>query len=120
MATKKTEKEILKEETAAEAEAPQAEVEAPQAEVPEEEKDPWLEEEEIYVPRKAKGDEQSYYVCVNDRRFMIPANGKIQKLPRPIARILQDALDAEADAEEYADEVQRKTDNRIQAGNGAI
>jgi len=113
MATKKTEKEILKEETAAEAEAPQAEV-------PEEEKDPWLEEEEIYVPRKAKGDEQSYYVCVNDRRFMIPANGKIQKLPRPIARILQDALDAEADAEEYADEVQRKTDNRIQAGNGAI
>ena len=67
--------------------------------------DPWDEEVEMFVPRKPKGDDQQYYVCVNDRRFVVPANGKRQKLPRPIAEVLQTGLDDEAAAEEYAEHI---------------
>ena len=66
-------------------------------------KDEWDEEIEMLVPRKPKGDDPQYYVCVNDRRYMIPANGKMQKLPRPIAEVLQESLAAEAEADDYAD-----------------
>lgn len=65
--------------------------------------DEWLEEIEMIVPRKPKGEDQQYYVCVNDRRFAVPADGKLQKLPKPIAQVLQDALDAEIAADEFAD-----------------
>lgn len=65
----------------------------------------WDEEVEMIVPRKSKGDDQSYYVCVNDRRFQIPANGKMQTLPAPIAEALRNSLEAEAEAEEYADKI---------------
>ena len=70
--------------------------------------DPWKDEVEIVVPRKVKGDDPQYYVCVNDRRFAFPANGKRQKMPRPVAEILQSSLDAEYEAEEYAEEMNRK------------
>ena len=99
MATKKTiepkEEPVIAEEQAAE--------EKP------EEKDEWAEEIEMIVPRRPKGDDPQYYVCVNDRRFYIPANGKMQKLPKPIAEVLQQSLEAEAEAEEYADSIPNKT-----------
>ena len=65
----------------------------------------WDEEVEMYVPRKPKGDDQSYYVCINSRKFAVPANGKMQKLPRPVAEILRGSLEAEARAEEMADQM---------------
>ena len=68
-------------------------------------KSAWDEEEEMLIPRKAKGEEQHYYICVNDRRFYVPANGKMQKLPKPIAQALKDSLDAEYEADEYADHI---------------
>ena len=68
-------------------------------------KDPWAEEMEMIVPRKAKGEEQHYYICVNDRRFYVPADGKMQKLPKPIALALKDSLEAEYAADEYADHI---------------
>lgn len=92
MATKKNAEEIREETAAAEEVKP--------AEAP---KDEWDEEIEMIVPRKAKGDDQQYYVCVNDRRFLIPANGKAQKLPKPIALVLQESLAAEVAAEDFAD-----------------
>lgn len=93
MATKKPEQaeEAVKEE--AKAEAPQ---------------DPWAEEMTIYVPRKAKGDDQSWMLMVNDRLLYVPANGKMQTLPKPFAEVLQAAVDAEARAEEYSEMVTRK------------
>ena len=103
MATKKTvkaEEEILEtpaEETAAEAAEEQA--------IPDE----WAEEVEMLVPRKQKGDDQQYYVCVNDRRFYIPANGRTQKLPKPIAEVLKQSLEAEMEAEDFADSMPNKT-----------
>lgn len=100
MATKKTAPEV-KEEKLEAAEEIKAE-EAAEAEAP---VDPWDEEVEMYVPRKPKGDDQQYYVCVNDRRFAVPANGKRQKLPRPVAEVLQTSLDDEAAAEEYAEHI---------------
>ena len=49
--------------------------------------------------------DQQFYVCVNDRRFTVPANGKQQMLPKPVAEILQAAIEAEYKAEDFADNI---------------
>lgn len=61
---------------------------------------PWDEKVKVRVPRKPKGE--YFYVCVNDRRFEIPANGLEQEMPRPIAEILEQSIQAEYRAEDYA------------------
>lgn len=66
---------------------------------------PWAEEIEMIVPRKPKGEEQFYYVCVNDRRYQVPANGQTQKLPKPIANVLKDSLEAEYQADDFMDHI---------------
>ena len=109
MATKKNEEKILRsaqDDTGEEKILREAQDDT-KAEEPE--KDEWAEEIEMIVPRRPKGDDPQYYVCVNDRRFYIPANGKMQKLPKPIAEVLQQSLEAEAEAEEYADSIPNKT-----------
>lgn len=97
MATKKDMKaeEVIQETAEVKAEEP----------VQEEPKSAWDEEIEMYVPRKPKGDDQSYYVCINARKFAVPANGRMQKLPRPVAEILKMSLEAEARAEDMADKM---------------
>ena len=55
----------------------------------------------VRTPRKSKHD--FYYVCVNDRRFEIPADGKEHEMPKPIAEVLQQTLDAEAAADDFAE-----------------
>ena len=101
MATKKTtapaEEEALKEEVLTEPEKPEKTA------------DPWAEEMEIIVPRRPKGEDQFYYVCINDRRFQIPANGQVQKLPKPVALILKDSIAAEYAADDQVDEITRKS-----------
>ena len=67
--------------------------------------DPWAEEIEMIVPRKPKGEEQFYYVCVNDRRYQVPANGQTQKLPKPIANVLKESLEAEYQADDFMDNI---------------
>ena len=99
MATKKTAAEPIeevKEETAAE-----------QTEPAEKPADPWEEMVEIMVPRKPKGEDEFYYVCVNDRRFEVPANGKKQKMPQPIAEVLMASVEAEYEAQEFADQMSK-------------
>ena len=96
MAARKTEEEIREEKTAAE---------VPAAEAP---ADPWEETVDMVVPRRPKGDDQRYYICVNDRRFYVPADGKKQSLPRPVAEILQASLQAAYEAEDFAEEMSRK------------
>ena len=76
--------------------------------------DPWSETVDMVVPRKPKGEEQQYYVCVNDRRYMVPANGKMQTLPKPIANILQDAIAAEYNAEDFADHIPNRSGDNPQ------
>ena len=71
-------------------------------------KDSWSETVEMIVPRKPKGEEQSYYVCINDRRFLVPADGKMQKLPKPVAQVLQDSLEAEIKADDFADSMPKE------------
>lgn len=68
-------------------------------------RDEWDEEVEMIVPRKPKGDDPTYYVCINDRRFLIPADGKTQKLPKPVAEVLKESLEAEYAAEDFADHI---------------
>ncbi len=65
--------------------------------------DEWAEEVSIHVPRKPKGDDPFYYVCVNERRFQVPANGKTQTMPKPIAEILLGSLEAEDKTDEFID-----------------
>lgn len=72
-------------------------------------KDAWDEEVSVIVPRKPKGEDQQYYICVNDRRWMVPANGKAQMLPKPVAEILQESLKAEYDADEFADHIPNRS-----------
>lgn len=104
MATKKTAAAEVAEEVKAENVADvQAEEPAKVAE-----KSEWDEEVEMIVPRKPKGDDPTYYVCVNDRRFLIPADGKTQKLPKPVAEVLKDSLEAEYAAEDFADHIPNK------------
>ena len=103
MATKKTvkpaEDEILNAEENAEV----------AAEEEQEVKDEWDKEVEMIVPRKPRGDDHQYYVCVNDRRYLSPADGTTQKLPYPVAMVLQESLEAEAEAEEYADRIPNRS-----------
>ena len=66
------------------------------------EPDPWLETVSMIVPKKPKGDDQQYYICINDRRFLIPANGKTQELPQPVAEVLRNSLELEEEADEFA------------------
>lgn len=73
------------------------------AEEPAAQKSEWDEKISMIVPRKPRGEEQSYYVCVNDRRFLIPANGQMQELPKPVALVLQDSLTAEVEADDFAE-----------------
>ena len=96
MATKKTAA-IAEEEIKEEAQpAEEAQAEA---------KSEWDEIEEMIVPRKPKGDDPTFYVCINDRRFLIPADGKMQRLPKPVALVLRESLEAEYKADEFADTI---------------
>ena len=101
MATKKTQpaaEEVKEEEVKEEVK------EEPVAEVPAE-KDPWQEMVSVFVPRARKGEDQNAYVCVNDRRYSIPRNGKNQEMPRPIAEVLQMSMTAQYEADEYAESI---------------
>jgi hypothetical protein len=71
------------------------------------EPDPWLEMVKMYVPKKPKGEEQQYYICVNERRYLVPANGKLQELPLPVAEVLTNSLEKEDEADEYAESIQK-------------
>ena len=71
--------------------------------------DAWDETVNVIVPRKPHGEEQQYYICVNDRRFVVPANGKQQALPRPIAEVLVSSLEAESEAEDFVDHIPNRT-----------
>lgn len=73
--------------------------------------DEWAEEVEVMVPRKRKGDDPQYYVCVNDRRFAFPADGRKQRMPKPIAEILMSSIEAEYRAEEFAEEMNQHAAN---------
>ena len=89
-----TKKEAIKEpETVEEVQAgAQAEEETP--------KNSWDIMVQRQIPRKPKGN--YFYICVNDRRFEIPAKGQTETLPLPIALILDDQIAAEYAAEDYA------------------
>lgn len=76
--------------------------------------DPWQKNMEIIVPRKPKGEDQQYYICVNDRRFMVPANGKMQSLPQPIAEVLLASIQADYDADEFAEHIPNRSGEQPQ------
>ena len=70
------------------------------------EEDPWKQKVQVRVPRKQKGD--YFYVCVNDRRFEIPADGMVHEMPQPIAEVLEATIDAENRALDFAEGIPNK------------
>lgn len=101
-------------ETEEQVQAVTAEEQTPAVTAEEKPKDPWQEMVSIFVPRKAKGDDQTWLVIVNDRYHGVPANGRMQTLPRPVAEILQDAIDAETAAADYMDRITREAQENAQ------
>lgn len=67
--------------------------------------DEWEEYIPVIVPRRGRGEDPYYYVCVNDRSVQIPANGTMQKMRKPHAEALLRSLEAEAKAEKFAQDV---------------
>ncbi len=85
-----------------------AEPAVPGTETPRPVQDPWDVKVTMFVPRKQTGDEQQYYVAINDRKFLVPANGKAQELPQPVAEVLAASLEQEAMAEKMSDEITKE------------
>ena len=83
--------------------------------VPEKTEEPkankWDQMETVRVPRKSKHD--FYYVCVNDRRIEIPADGKEHEMPHPIAEVLRQTIEAEYAAEDFAEHIPNKGAEKV-------
>lgn len=77
--------------------------------------DPWEDMIKMRIPRHKQGETESEYVCVNDRRFLIPKDGTMQELPRPIAEVLEEKYRAEEEADAYIEEVTEKTNRKLKA-----
>ena len=65
----------------------------------------WEEYETVRTTRATKGQEKSIVVSVNDRNVQIPLDGRAYKLRKPHAEIFNQAMDANAAAEDFADSV---------------
>ena len=58
---------------------------------------PWDVKKTIFLPRGQESEEQSRFVCVNGRTFMVP-KGKDVKVPLPVYEVLMNARMAEEEA----------------------
>lgn len=58
---------------------------------------PWDVKKTIFLPRGQESEEQSRFVCVNGRTFMVP-KGKDVQVPLPVYEVLMNARIAEAEA----------------------
>ena len=58
---------------------------------------PWDVKKTIFLPRGQESEEQSRFVCVNGRTFMVP-KGKDVQVPLPVYEVLMNARIAEEEA----------------------
>ena len=58
---------------------------------------PWDVKKTIFLPRGQESEEQSRFVCVNGRTFMVP-KGKDVQVPLPVYEALMNARMAEEEA----------------------
>ena len=58
---------------------------------------PWDVKKTILLPRGQESEEQSRFVCVNGRTFMVP-KGKDVQVPLPVYEVLMNARMAEEEA----------------------
>ena len=64
---------------------------------------PWDVKKTIFLPRGQESEEQSRFVCVNGRTFMVP-KGKDVQVPLPVYEVLMNARMAEEEAFHRAQE----------------
>lgn len=120
-AAEPTEEEKLREEVAAmkaqmdamKAKLAEAEEKAgtPETVKPAEGDDPWKRMVKVISPRLQGQD--SHFVCVNDHRWQIPADGRTYEVPEPIAEALNNFTEAEIRAEEYMKAVERDSHDPV-------
>ena len=67
--------------------------------------DEWEEFIDIVVPRHGRGQEKNFFVAVNGRNAQIPADGKLHHIRKPLALALLESLEAEAQAEQFAEDL---------------
>nr|DAM82473.1 MAG TPA: hypothetical protein [Caudoviricetes sp.] len=58
---------------------------------------PWDVKKTIFLPRGQESEEQSRFVCVNGRTFMVPKGRDVQ-VPLPVYEVLMNARMAEEEA----------------------
>lgn len=71
--------------------------------------DPWDTMVEIMIPRHRHGEEEYKYVCVNDIRALVHLDGRVHKLPLPIAEAMSQFIAGEDKVEEYKDTIPNET-----------
>lgn len=71
--------------------------------------DPWDTMVEIMIPRHRHGEEEYKFVSVNDIRALVHLDGKVHKLPLPIAEAMTQYLAGEDKVEEYKDTIPNET-----------
>lgn len=67
--------------------------------------DEWEEYIDFVTPRHGRGQEKSFFVQVNGFNAQIPADGKMHHIRKPLALALLDSLEAEAQAEQFAEDL---------------
>lgn len=80
-------------------------------------KNKWKDMRTILVPKKNNGDQESIYVAVNGRPFLVPCTGRPQEVPAPVYEALMNAQALQDEAEDRAAEALRKMKESARAVN---
>lgn len=79
--------------------------------------DPWKDMQQVVVPKKNNGDQESIYVAVNGRPFLVPCTGKPQLVPAPVAEVLNNSQALQDEAEARAAEALKRMVESARAVN---
>lgn len=66
-------------------------------------KDVWEEKRTVFLERGQASEEQSLFVCVNGRTFLVP-KGKTVEVPLPVYEVIENARRAREEAYRQAKE----------------
>ena len=65
----------------------------------------WDIMETVAIPRAHQGEEKNLFVCVNGRTYNIPKNGRAVTLPKPVAIVVREHLDALNDEQDVLEHI---------------
>lgn len=65
--------------------------------------DPWKDMVEVMLPKRTRSEQATEYVSVNLRKYRIP-KGVVTRVPRPVAEVLFNSMEAQSQMENNAKE----------------